>query len=549
MRRRPFAPLFTAGIGGGSRHAIVRLLSTGDPRRQRNRAPSGAPREFDVTSDREIRVHWRRALALAAMLCAASPLYGQEPIPVGDMSTPESALHDPEADVYLVSNINGGPGDRDDNGFISRVSPDGQVLDLKWIDGADPGVTLHAPKGSAVYGDRFYMADIDVVRRFDRTSGAPLGAWAVPNAGFLNDVAVGADGTVYVTDTGIAITAQGFAPTGTAAIYRFDAGGEARVIAQGDALALPNGIIDTPQGLVMVPVGGNTVVGVAPDGELTVVVELPQGQLDGVVALEDGSLVVVSSFGANAIYHVSSSGAVTEILSDTPAADIGFDAGRSRVLIPQLDNNRLLHLPGGSRLRPAPLHGSPHRRHWTHRFGDGSPFLTDARRRTSPVTARRWMPLTSMILTRDASPQVGQQALMIQVRPAGRCARARDRDIGYARRRAPQPVGRSASARFWEPVSRRSAVGVNHTRPMTVLPAPGWVSSLVTMYATESSSALSRLAPSMWASRASILGMAPSVTSKWSTVVSKWSPSRSRREGSAAAKLWVASCWASSAGR
>ena len=151
-----------------------------------------------MTRDREIRVHWRRALALAAMLCAASPLYGQEPIPVGDMSTPESALHDPEADVYLVSNINGGPGDRDDNGFISRVSPDGQVLDLKWIDGADPGVTLHAPKGSAVYGDRFYVADIDVVRRFDRTSGAPLGAWAVPNAGFLNDVAVGADGTVYV---------------------------------------------------------------------------------------------------------------------------------------------------------------------------------------------------------------------------------------------------------------------------------------------------------------------------------------------------------------
>ena len=46
------------------------------------------------------------------------------------------------------------------------------------MDGADPGVTLHAPKGSAVYGDRFYVADIDVV-------------------------AVGADGTVYVTDTGI----------------------------------------------------------------------------------------------------------------------------------------------------------------------------------------------------------------------------------------------------------------------------------------------------------------------------------------------------------
>ena len=35
-----------------------------------------------------------------------------------------------------------------------------------------------------------------------------------------------ADGTVYVTDTGIAITPQGFAPTGTAAIYWLDADGE-----------------------------------------------------------------------------------------------------------------------------------------------------------------------------------------------------------------------------------------------------------------------------------------------------------------------------------
>ena len=67
----------------------------------------------------------------------------------------------------------------------------------------------------------------------------------------------------------------------------------------------------------------------------------PQGRIDGVVALEDGSLAV-SSFGANAVHHVAPSGGVTEIVSDTPAADIGFDLGRSRVLIPQLDGNRLL---------------------------------------------------------------------------------------------------------------------------------------------------------------------------------------------------------------
>ena len=57
-------------------------------------------------------------------------------------ATPESALHDPSADVYLVSNINGGPADRDDNGFISRVLPSGEIEELKWIDGDSPEVTL-----------------------------------------------------------------------------------------------------------------------------------------------------------------------------------------------------------------------------------------------------------------------------------------------------------------------------------------------------------------------------------------------------------------------
>ena len=288
------------------------------------------------------RVFGYRVIGVVWMLCLATASSGQGPVVVVEgMSTPESAVHDPAADVYLVSNINGAPGDKDDNGFISRVSPAGQVLELKWIDGEAQNVTLHAPKGSAVDGDRFYVADIDVVRIFDRTSGAPVGEWPVPGAGFLNDLAVGADGTVYATDTGISITPRGFVPSGTDAVYRFDADGTAEAIASGTALNQPNGIIETAGGLVMVPVGSNTVVGIGSDGALTVLAELPNGQLDGVVVAEDGSLLV-SSFGANAVYRVDAAGGVQEIVSDTPAADIGIDVGRGRLLIPQIDANRLL---------------------------------------------------------------------------------------------------------------------------------------------------------------------------------------------------------------
>ena len=37
--------------------------------------------------------------------------------------------------------------------------------------------------------------------------------------------------------------------------------------------------------------------------------------------------------------------------------------------------------------------GSPHRRHWTYRFGDGSPVLTDARRKRAETTATRVVPV------------------------------------------------------------------------------------------------------------------------------------------------------------
>src|SRR5262245_61192901 len=50
-------------------------------------------------------------------------------------ATPESVLFDADTGVYLVSNINGSPGGKDDNGFISQVDPNGTVITLKWIDG------------------------------------------------------------------------------------------------------------------------------------------------------------------------------------------------------------------------------------------------------------------------------------------------------------------------------------------------------------------------------------------------------------------------------
>ncbi len=94
-----------------------------------------------------------------------------------------------------MANIDGNPSEADGNGYISRVSPDGEILDLKWIDGSSGGVDLSAPKGMAISGGLLYVSDITEIRLFDANTGAPKGMVAVPGATFLNDVAAGPDGS------------------------------------------------------------------------------------------------------------------------------------------------------------------------------------------------------------------------------------------------------------------------------------------------------------------------------------------------------------------
>src|SRR5216110_2874041 len=119
---------------------------------------------------------------------------------VAGFSTPESVLHDSTQDIYFVSNVNGSPTAKDNNGFISRVRPDGAIENLKFIEGGKNGVTLHGPKGLAVAGDTLWVADIDAVRAFNARTGAPLDSVKLDSAGavFLNDLTI-ASGAIYIT--------------------------------------------------------------------------------------------------------------------------------------------------------------------------------------------------------------------------------------------------------------------------------------------------------------------------------------------------------------
>jgi hypothetical protein len=266
--------------------------------------------------------------------------------------SPESALHDPVADVYLVSNVGGAPADADGDGFISKVSPDGALIELKWISSETSKRPLNAPKGMALVGETLFVADIDVVRAFDRSTGKPLGDVAIPTATFLNDVASGADGTLYVSDTGVG-KVKGSAElrsNGSDAVYVIDAQRSVKELAKGPELAQPNGLV-ARKGGVLVATGSGEIYSLDPRGQRTPLGK-PGGGLDGLVQTPGGCLIV-SSWEASAVFIArpppAAPGEFELLIGDlTSPADIGYDVRRRQLIVPLFRENALYiqELPG-----------------------------------------------------------------------------------------------------------------------------------------------------------------------------------------------------------
>jgi len=110
------------------------------------------------------------------------------------MKTPESALYDAPGNVIYVANINGNPTDKDGNGFISQLNPDGTVKKMEWITG------LNGPKGMAIFNGKLYVSDIDELVEIDIAKAIIVNRYPAPNAIFLNDVAACKNGMIFVSD-------------------------------------------------------------------------------------------------------------------------------------------------------------------------------------------------------------------------------------------------------------------------------------------------------------------------------------------------------------
>ena len=264
---------------------------------------------------------------------------------LAQMKTPESVHYDADLDVWFVSNINGNPSQHDGNGYIGRVPAESTTTLTMFAEGGKNNVKLDAPKGIATTSDQLWVADIDVVRVFDKRTGKPLKTISLKaqKATFLNDVAVGGDSAIYVTDTGIMFDPKGqMTHPGVNRIFRIALkDNKVTEAATGDALENPNGITwDAANNrFLLAPFGGKDVQAWTPGQAPTKIADGP-GQYDGIEILKDGR-ILVSSWADSSVYTLRD-GKLSKLVSTVSApADIGVDTKRMVLAIPRFDQNQV----------------------------------------------------------------------------------------------------------------------------------------------------------------------------------------------------------------
>lgn len=259
------------------------------------------------------------------------------------LNGPQSFLALPDDRGYFISNVNGEPTDRDNNGFITKLDSEGQLIHRQFIKGGRAGVVLHAPQGMAVVGTVLYVADLEALRAFDTETGQPVttvtvsqGKRSQGSTQGLADVAHDGAGVLYASDFG------------TNTIYRIDTKRDhaVSVVVSDESLAGPRGVAVHPRTghLIVVSWNEGTIFQIDAAGTLTVLVSNSFfssrfNNLDGVDFDVWGNMYV-SDFTAGKIWRMRPDGKFQVIAEHLPTpAGIGVDRKNHLILVPYLYAN------------------------------------------------------------------------------------------------------------------------------------------------------------------------------------------------------------------
>ncbi|MCF8365501.1 MAG: hypothetical protein K9H16_06955 [Bacteroidales bacterium] len=236
---------------------------------------------------------------------------------------PESVYYEANEKMLFVANINGSPTDRDGNGFISQMEPDGRMVRLEWAAG------LHAPKGMNSFKGKLYVADIYRVAEIDLKSRKILNFYDAGNAEFLNDVIADDEGTIYISDM-----ARG-------SVYKLSEGKITEWI--------PAGTFESPNGMYyldgMIYLGARgKIVSIDPATTKTETLAEFEGGVDGLEIDTKGNFIFSDWSGK--VQKVSRGGKPAVLFNTTDnkinAADIHLIREDNILLVPTFFDNRVM---------------------------------------------------------------------------------------------------------------------------------------------------------------------------------------------------------------
>lgn len=238
------------------------------------------------------------------------------------LTTCESVLYDEDEDILYVSNINGAPDGKDKNGFISKVSLDGQVTEQFWVKGID------APKGMGLHNGKLYVADIDRVHEIDTKTGKISKTYPVQGATFLNDITVN-NGKVYISDS------RG------GSVYMIEDG---KLSTWMENLQGPNGLFAENGEMLMALWDAKTLNTV--DASSKEVTKRTDGleNPDGIEAIGNNEYLVSSWNGM--VHHIDGDWKKTLVLDtrqdSVSAADIEYVKSKNLLLVPTFFKNKVM---------------------------------------------------------------------------------------------------------------------------------------------------------------------------------------------------------------
>lgn len=246
---------------------------------------------------------------------------------------PESVIYDTANERIIIGNMVAMGAEAGENGYLSLVSPDGEMVEEQWVTG------LQDPRGMAIVDGQLFVADNMGFHIVSLDDGTLVETVTMQDAAFPNDVTADDDGNVYISDM--------FGQT----IWRY-ADGEASIwFGPDDGMTFPNGLF-AHDGQIIVgsmgaDMGENFTFGTpgglyGVDGNATGVTPLDGateiGAIDGVAAI--GDIIVFNDNPTGTIYGWRDGDTVELATVGAGAADIS--AHESMVLVPQMQQGALI---------------------------------------------------------------------------------------------------------------------------------------------------------------------------------------------------------------